>query len=135
MSSQTSATATLEPIMVGSTIKDGMRVRKAAASPQPAFLMINGRAHLLTDEVARNNLFGNTDSTPVENLVVAIGAAIGDGYLAKSSETPAVYLVYDGYKRWIPSPAVFEEFGFNWDLIRDVPASELNAIPNGPDVG
>jgi hypothetical protein len=133
MSSQTSATATLDGS--SSTITDGMRVRKAAASPQPAYLMINERAHLLTDQVAQNNLFGNTDSTPVEELVVSIGAAIGDGYLAKSSESPAVYLVYDGYKRWIPSPTVFEQFGFSWGLIRDVPASELNAIPNGPDVG
>lgn len=133
MSDQTSATATLDA--PASSITDGMRVRKAANSRQPAFLMINGRAHLLTDEVAQNNLFGNTDSTPVQDLVVSIGAVIGDGYLAREEGTAPVYLVYDGYKRWIPNPATFEQFGFGWDLVREVPAGSLAGIPNGPDVG
>jgi hypothetical protein len=128
MSTTTSGTDT--------TVRDGMRVRNGVSpNHQPSFLMINNRAHLLNDRDTELNLFGNTDSVPVSPLVVEIGAAIGVAYLAKAPEDPRVYLVYDGYKRWIPSPAVFEEFAFRWESIREVPAQELDKIPNGPDVG
>ncbi len=132
MSSQTSAAATASP-----AVTDGMRVFDPIiiVEPPTVYLMINQRGHQVSAEVAEKNLFGNTDATPVDNLHITIGAPIGDGYLAKSPGAAAVYLVYDGFKRWIPSPGVFDQFGFAGNLIREVPAGELNAIPNGPDVG
>lgn len=131
MSTSTSGTAT--------TVHDGMRVRNGVSkNQQPAFLMINHRAHLLDDRETEIKLFGNTDSVPVSPLVVEIGAAIGVAYLAQAADAPPpqkVYLVYDGFKRLIPSQAVFEEFAFRREGIRQMPAQELDRIPTGPDVG
>jgi hypothetical protein len=133
MSTQTAGTINLGP---AATITDGMRVSNGVSrNPQPVFLMINERAHLVSEEVSVKNLFGNNDSTPIQDLTVTIGAAIGDGYLAREDGSAPVYLVYDGFKRWIPSPDVFETFGFSWDLVRVVPPGGLSGIPNGPDVG
>jgi hypothetical protein len=118
------------------TVSDGMRVRSGVSkNHQPAFLMINNRAHLLNDRDTELSLFGNTDSVPVSPLIVEVGAAIGVAYLANASDDPKVYLVYDGYKRWIPSPRVFDEFGFQGGSIRELSAAELARIPTGPDVG
>ncbi len=49
-----------------------------------------------------------------------------DDELLKDSEQPAVYLICNGLKRHIPSPAVFNSYGFDWDDISIVDQAEIN---------
>jgi hypothetical protein len=48
-----------------------------------------------------------------DNLIRAIG-----GY--------KVYLVVNGVKRHIPNPAIFLDYGFKWDEVKDVPQSTID---------
>jgi hypothetical protein len=57
-----------------------------------------------------------------------------DGTLLKSSDEPAVWLIRDGQRDWIPSPAVFNGDGFSWSAVLIVSDAAINAIPQGPDV-
>ena len=57
-----------------------------------------------------------------------------DGTLLKSNTQPAVWLVQDGQRRWIPSPDIFNGNGYNWAAILVVSDAEIEAIPQGPDV-
>ena len=48
-----------------------------------------------------------------------------DDELIKASDNPAVYLICAGMKRHIPSPEVFESYGFDWNNISVVSSDEL----------
>jgi hypothetical protein len=52
-------------------------------------------------------------------------------YLATPPGGGPVYLVSNGQKRWVTSPAVMDKFYFNWSQIRTVAQSTLDALPNG----
>lgn len=60
--------------------------------------------------------------------------AYPDGTLLKSSDQPAVWLIKNGQRDWIPSPDVFNTDGFSWAAILVVSDAEIAAIPQGPDV-
>jgi len=53
-----------------------------------------------------------------------------DDELLKDSEHSAVYLICNGLKRHIPSPAVFNSYGFDWDDISIVDQAEINDYSN-----
>jgi hypothetical protein len=57
-----------------------------------------------------------------------------DGTLLKSSDEPAVWLIQDGQRDWIPSVEVFNADGFSWAAVLVVSDAEIDAIPQGPDV-
>jgi hypothetical protein len=57
-----------------------------------------------------------------------------DGCLRKEDSKPKVYLIQNGTKRWVTSPAVLFALGFTWDDVRSVPDGALTTIPDGPDV-
>ncbi|MCB9605882.1 MAG: hypothetical protein H6716_04775 [Polyangiaceae bacterium] len=55
--------------------------------------------------------------------------------LAKSDDgSPAVYLIDGDVKRHIPSPAVMDAWGFDWNSIEVWQAADLAALEQGPDV-
>ncbi|MEU7902220.1 hypothetical protein [Actinoplanes sp. NPDC049118] len=56
-----------------------------------------------------------------------------DAFLAKSPSGNQVYLVSNGQKRWIVSPAAFDKYWFAWNKIREVPATALDNVPTGPE--
>lgn len=49
-------------------------------------------------------------------------------------EGPRVYLLENGVRRWIPSPEVFESFGFKWSNIKNVSEAVLQLYPQGDDL-
>jgi hypothetical protein len=57
-----------------------------------------------------------------------------DGCLRKEDSKPRVYLIENGAKRWVTSPAVLFALGRTWADVRSVPDGALNGIPDGPDV-
>jgi hypothetical protein len=57
-----------------------------------------------------------------------------DGCLRKEDSKPKVYLIQNGTKRWVTSPAVLFSLGRTWSDVRVVPDGALSGIPDGPDV-
>lgn len=112
----------------------GLRVR----SPNTAPIYVidpDGYRRWIPNPDTYNNLFRDWTSVVVDlgtNLIAA-GPALDDGaFLARAPGTAPVYLVSNGQKRWIVSPATMDKYWFDWSKIRDVPLSALNAIPTGP---
>jgi len=56
------------------------------------------------------------------------------GSLRKEDSKPKVYLIENGTKRWVTSPAVLTWLGRSWADVRSVPDSALAGLPDGPDV-
>jgi hypothetical protein len=57
-----------------------------------------------------------------------------EGCLRKEDSDPKVYLIENGAKRWVTSPAVLAALGRTWDDVRSVPDGGLAGITNGPDL-
>jgi hypothetical protein len=56
------------------------------------------------------------------------------GSLRKEDSKPKVYLIENGYKRWVTSPQVLFGIGKTWADVRVVPDGGLGSIPDGPDL-
>jgi hypothetical protein len=61
------------------------------------------------------------------------GAAVlfPNGTLIKTATGPAVYIIENGQKRNILSPAVMQKYNYSWDAIKIVTDAQINAIPTG----
>jgi len=57
-----------------------------------------------------------------------------DNCLRKEDSKPRVYLIQNGTKRWVTSPAVLVALGKTWADVQSVPDGALMGIPDGPDV-
>jgi len=119
-------------------------------APQPGMrVQIRGDAaiYLIDDDGTRrhipdpqtyNNLF--RDGNGVQQYFifsldnVPIGPDLTSGAYLAWDGTPgdAVYLVSNGQKRWITSPAVMDKFYFDPAKVQIVPTGLLNLIPSGP---
>ena len=90
---------------------------------------------------------GQTFTTPapaVSVLVTAIDTTLGtatvriwdlpDGSLRKEDSTPNVYLIQNGTKRWITSPAALFALGKTWADVRVVPDGALAGLPAGANI-
>lgn len=58
-----------------------------------------------------------------------------DGGLRKEDSKPRVYVIENGAKRWITSPAALFALGRTWADVRSVPDGALTDVPDGPDLG
>jgi len=101
----------------------------------PAIYLVNpeGYLMLIPDPKTYNNLFRNWDgiqATDISNI--AKGPALSvDAVLAKADNSDTVYIVSNGVKRGIPSPAVMDKYHFNWERIYVVPHVLIDSIPTG----
>ena len=85
-----------------------------------------------------------TPSPEVYVRVAAIDSAQGtaslriwdlpESCLRKEDSKPKVYLIENGKKRWVTSPAVLFALGRSWADVRSVPDGTLTSVPDGPDV-
>jgi hypothetical protein len=112
---------------------EGARVRQAG-TVQIYLIDDAGSKRYIPDPTTYNNLFrdwnGIQDVADVSGI--ATGPAITSGaYLAWDVAGDPVYLVTNGQKRQVGSPAVMDKFYFNWNAIRQVPQSTLDALPTG----
>jgi len=104
----------------------------------PAVFLIDpeGYKRWIPNAATYNNLFvdwtGIIENTDV--LSIYPGPPLSDGaFLAKASNSAAVYLVSNGQKRWLTSPAVMDKYHFNWGAINVLLPAHLEAIPTGPN--
>jgi hypothetical protein len=54
--------------------------------------------------------------------------------LLKCAESPHIYRLENGQKRWIKDIATFEAEGHTWDDVRLVSCDYLRGIPDGPPI-
>jgi len=59
--------------------------------------------------------------------------SVAEGDLIRSPDDPAVFLVENGQRRWVPNEATFLS-RWSWDRVRELPAETVNAIPRGADL-
>jgi hypothetical protein len=57
-----------------------------------------------------------------------------DGSLRREDSKPKVYLIENGTKRWVTSPAVLTWLGRTWADVKVVPDGALAGLPDGADV-
>jgi hypothetical protein len=100
------------------------------------FLVLDGLLRHVPDPATYNKLFkdwsGLIELPNVQNYLV--GPAIPeDASLAKASG-PEIYLLIDGVRRWIPSPAIFGRYDFSPAAVRTLSDDALRRIPAGPNL-
>jgi hypothetical protein len=81
-------------------------------------------------------LFG-IDQGAVENLPVSVQRAIyeyPDPVLLKCYNSPHIYLLENGQKRWINTIETFNERGYLWRDVRFVSCPDLRAVPDGTSI-
>jgi len=114
---------------------NGLQLQLPGAAP--VYLVLNGFRCWIPDPTTYGNLFvpGATIVQDINIGVVSEGPALSSGaVLAQGSASPQVYLVTNGVKMWIPSPAIFNRYQFNSAAIQVVPQIIIDSIPTGPNV-
>lgn len=54
--------------------------------------------------------------------------------LLQCEDSPHIYMLEDGEKRWVQDIPTFEAQGFVWDDVRMVSCADLGALPDGPSI-
>jgi len=57
-----------------------------------------------------------------------------DGELIKADDGSKVYVISDGYRRWVKSEAAFAKFAYKWDNIIVTSSQAVNVHPLGEDI-
>lgn len=99
----------------------------------------NGIRHAIVDKAILTARFPGrvaTIITPVEVEQYAEGSplTLPDGYLVRSSESPAVFVISDGQRRAISSESIFLSYGYKWENVNIVPAAVLSLHKLGEDL-
>jgi hypothetical protein len=74
-----------------------------------------------------NNTGGTNNSTPTPSTLYP------DGTLLKLSSFPRVYVVIQNKKKWISTPEVFTQLGYQWTSIQTIPDTILKQYPDYED--
>ncbi|GLW34508.1 hypothetical protein Areg01_74450 [Actinoplanes regularis] len=138
------------PATAASGIPDpAAEVVSTAAEPHPELsgkrLQVPGNAPIylvdpegyrrhIPDPTTYDNLFRNWDGVAPDlhlSLVSERTALSSGAFLARVPGQPRVYLVSNGLKRWIVSPATMDKYYFDWKKVREIPALALDAVPEG----
>lgn len=112
-------------------------VRMKSPDNPMVYMVDQGKKRWIPNPSTYNNLFRDWTSIVVDIDVneVPTGPQISDGaILARAGGTAPVYLVDQGMKRWIISPATMDKYDFDWGKIKVVEPIVLGALPSGPDI-
>jgi len=81
--------------------------------------------------------FGGEPDPAMNRLPVRVEDAIyGRGYpiLLKCYDSPHVYLLERGSKRWVKDIPTFEAQGFSWEDVLELDCPTLRKLPDGPPI-
>jgi hypothetical protein len=101
------------------------------------YLIDEGYRRWIPDPTTYNNLFRNWDGIVKDidlNEIPETAPITHDAILAMPLENGAVYLIDNGKKRHIASPAVMDKYWFSWDRIYHVPHVLLDFILIGTTI-
>jgi hypothetical protein len=99
------------------------------SKPSPGPLDIETQAHL--DSASPNIPLPTETTLPTPPTMVMAGPPQAEVLIRGSS--PAIFLVVDGRRRWIPNEATFNALGLDWNAIQTISDSILDNIPQGTD--
>jgi len=112
---------------------NGLRV-KAPNSPK-IYLVDEGKRRWIPNPATFNNLFRSWDVyVGIDIMSIPEGQQISDGAFLGKSSKPEVYLIDNGKKRHITSPAVMDKYNFNWKTIIILPNLAIDYIPTGTPI-
>jgi hypothetical protein len=114
-------------------VTPGLRVQ-APGDPAVYLIDSDGTRRHIPNQQTYTQLFGdyNIEQRPVSGITA--GPDLSSGAYLATSDAVTIYLVTNGEKRWITSPAVFGQFAFNAKYIRAVDQQTIEALPDGPDL-
>jgi hypothetical protein len=101
------------------------------------YLVLDGKLRHIPDPQTFDNLYASWSGvTPMaEPDPATVGAPLtGGAYLAAGTPDGRVFLITDGTRRWISSAEAFNRYSFDWGRIRRMPAAQLEAIREGPQI-
>ncbi|MEV8475029.1 hypothetical protein [Streptomyces sp. NPDC051173] len=103
----------------------------------PVYLILDGRRRWIPNPATYNNLFRSWDGiqSVVDINSIDSGGQLSDGaFLGKSPNAPQVYLISNGVKRWITSPAAMDKYDFAWNKIVNLSPVVIDSIPTGASI-
>ncbi len=118
-----------DPITVDSVFPQGQLLRLSTTGS--VFYIENGLRHPIFDITVLNARFPNAalaiaEPVEVEQYQEGSPLKLPDGYLIKSPDDPAVYVIADGERLPITSESVFLGYGYKWENIHVVPQFVVN---------
>jgi hypothetical protein len=111
----------------------GLRV-KLPNRPEIYLIDPDGYRRWIPNPETYNNLFRDWNGvvTDINIDQIALGSQLTYGaVLARAVNSAPVYIVSNGMKRWITSPAVMDKYHFNWSRVYVVPHVLVDFIPHG----
>lgn len=114
---------------------NGLRM-KHPARPE-VYLIDNGQKRWIPNPGTYTNLFGSWDGIYIYPEIDSVdtGPTISAGAsLIRGDQSPQVYLVDNGVKRWIINPDVFNKYFFDWNKVRVVPQIVIDFVPAGSNI-
>lgn len=114
---------------------NGLRV-KLPNRPE-IYLIDRGYRRWIPNPATYNNLFRDWNGVVVDINIdeIPLGASITSGaILARADGFAPVYLIDQGMKRWITSPAIMDQYYFAWNRVYVLPPATINSIPSGPNI-
>jgi len=114
---------------------NGLRVKMP--NRQEIYLIDSGYRRWIPNQATYDNLFRDRSGiiSDINVDAIPLGANITSGaMLARASGTAPVYLIDQNVKRWIVSPAIFDQYWFASKQICTVSPVIINAIPSGPNI-
>jgi hypothetical protein len=134
VTTQIEVTRGIEPASLLSARPDLAGLRLTPLTGGPIYLVNpEGFLQWIPNPATYNNLFRDWNGVyRIDTATLPIGTALSDGaVLARGNASNAVYIVSNGKKRWITSPAAMDKYYFNWNHIYVVPQILVNSIPTG----
>ncbi|MGW1071890.1 hypothetical protein [Streptomyces sp. NPDC002537] len=101
------------------------------------YLILDGKRRWIPNPATYDNLFRGWDGiqSVVDINSIDNGGQLSNGaFLGKSPDAPEVYLISNGEKRWITSPAAMDKYDFAWNKIRGLSQVAIDAMRNGPSI-
>jgi hypothetical protein len=115
--------------------KDLAGLRLKAPNAAPIYLVDpDGLLRWIPNPATYNNLFRDWNGVIISLDIPNItrGPDLTNGaVLARGAGTAPVYIVSNGIKRWITSPATMDKYYFNWNTVFQVPEVLVDFTPTG----
>jgi len=113
----------------------GARLRQTGTA-QIYLIDEDGSKRWIPDQATYLNLFrdwASVQDVPDVSSITTGPTVTSGAYLATTGAATGtkVYLIDNGQKRWVTTPAVMDKFDFNWSALRPVAQSTLDALPDG----
>lgn len=127
----------ISAIIARNPLRPGLRVVNDPWDGTGVYLVDNdGTLRHIPDPATYTNLFGSTNVVSRHLSGIPHGPDLSsDAHLVWNGVAgDPIYLVSNGQKRHIASPAVMDKFWFNSGKVLTAPSGALDATPDGPDL-